>query len=333
MFGFTSIGKGAIDLYNRICRLAAISAAVVNLAARPSSWTRPTRMVLARQIIFTGYDAIGFIAVVAMLAGIAVVVQAQVWMGRLGQSELLGPLLVTVIVREVGPLLVNFIVIGRSATAMAAELAGMKVRREVDVLDAQGLDPLAVLVMPRAISMAVCVFGLAMLFILFSFVSGYLSGAFLQTGPTDPAIFFRSVIRGMAPGDFYNVLAKTLLPGLVTGVIVASEGLSVEGVATDIPQAVTRSVTRSNLAVLMISVVISILTYLCVHDAGTDSHSRVQRGDDSRRRSTGDRDQGRESITGSWRDGRDRRGRGARMSPVGPAGAGITDARCRRSDL
>ena len=262
MFGFTSIGKGAIDLYNRICRLAAVSAAVVNLAARPSSWTRPTRMVLARQIIFTGYDAIGFIAVVAMLTGISVVVQAQVWMSRLGQSELLGPLLVTVIVREVGPLLVNFIVIGRSATAMAAELAGMKVRREVDVLDAQGLDPLAVLVMPRAISMAVCVFGLAMLFILFSFVSGYLSGAFLQTGPTDPAIFFRSVMRGVAPGDFYNILAKTLLPGLVTGVIAASEGLSVEGVATDIPQAVTRSVTRSNLAVLMISVVISILTYL-----------------------------------------------------------------------
>ena len=243
MFGLASIGKGAIDLYYRICRLASISSAVVNLAVRPSSWTRPTRIVLSRQIIFTGYDAIGFIAVVAMLTGISVVVQAQVWMGRLGQSELLGPMLVTVIVREVGPLLVNFIVIGRSATAMAAELAGMKV-------------------MPRAISMALCVFGLAMLFIFFSFVSGYLSGAFLQTGPTDPAIFARSVMRGVSPGDFYNVLAKTLLPGLVTGVIAATEGLSVEGVATDIPQAVTRTVTRSTLAILIISVVISILTYL-----------------------------------------------------------------------
>jgi len=262
MFGLTSIGKGAIDIYNRICRLAAVSVAVIRLAVRPSSWTRPTRMVLSRQIIFTGYDAIGFIAVVAIMTGVSVVVQAQVWMGRLGQSEMLGPLLVTVIVREVGPLLVNFIVIGRSATAMAAEMAGMKVRREVDVLDAQGLDPLAFLVMPRAISMALCVFGLAVLFILFSFVSGYLSGAFLQTGPTDPAIFARSVMRGVAPGDFYNVLAKTLLPGLVTGVIATSEGLSVEGVATDIPQAVTRTVSRSNLAVLIISVIVSVLTYM-----------------------------------------------------------------------
>ncbi|MEI6563807.1 MAG: ABC transporter permease [bacterium] len=257
-----SIGKGAIDLYNRLCRLASLSAAVVNLAVRPSSWTRPTRMVFSRQIIFTGYDAIGFVAIFAVLTGISVVVQAQVWMGRLGQSELLGPLLVTVIVREVGPLLVNFIVIGRSATAMAAEMAGMKVRHEVDVLDAQGLDPLAFLVMPRAISMALCIFGLAVLFILFSFVSGYISGAFLQTGPTDPALFARSVVSGMSPDDFYTVLAKTLIPGLVTGVIATNEGLSVEGVATDIPQAVTRTVTRSNLAVLIISVIISILTYL-----------------------------------------------------------------------
>ena len=219
-------------------------------------------MVLARQIIFTGFDAIGFVAVVALLTGISVVVQAQVWMGRLGQSELLGPLLVTVIVREVGPLLVNFIVIGRSATAMAAEMAGMKVRREVDVLDAQGLDPLVFLVMPRAVSMALCVFGLAILFILFSLSSGYLSGAFLQTGPTDITLFAGSVVRGMEPRDFYNVLAKTLLPGLVSGIIASNEGLSVEGVATDIPQAVTRTVTRSNLAVLFISVIISLLTYL-----------------------------------------------------------------------
>jgi phospholipid/cholesterol/gamma-HCH transport system permease protein len=258
----TSTGRGAIDLYNRLCRLASVSVAVVALAVRPTSWRKPTRVLLARQIVFTGYDAIGFVAVVALMAGVSVVVQAQMWMGRLGQAERLGPLLVTVIVRELGPLLVNFIVIGRSATAMAAELAGMKVRREVDVLDAQGVDPLVFLVMPRAVAMSVCVFGLAMLFIVFSFGSGYLCGAFLGTGPGDPLIFYRSVIQGLAAHDFYNILAKTLIPGLMTAVIAANEGLSVEGVATDIPQAVTRTVVRANLAVLVVSVIVSVLTYL-----------------------------------------------------------------------
>jgi len=261
MVFLTSIGKGAIDLYGRILRLVSISTGVIALALRPSSWTKPVRTVLARQIIFTGYDAIGFVAVVGLLAGVSVVVQAQVWMSRLGQSELLGPLLITVIVREVGPLLVSFIVIGRSATAMAAELAGMKVRHEVGVLDAQGLDPMIFLVMPRAISMMFCVFGLVMFFILFSLGSGYLCGAFLGTGPGDPAIFVRSIVRGMEQSDFYSLFAKTLIPGLLMGAIASNEGLSAEGVATDIPQAVTRTVVRSTLAVLIVSVIVSVLTY------------------------------------------------------------------------
>ena len=256
-----STGQGAINLYNRLCRMASLGTAVVWLACRRSSWTRPTRMVLSRQIVFTGYDAIGFVSVVALLTGISVVVQAQVWMGRLGQSELLGPLLVTVLVREVGPLLVNFIVIGRSATAMAAELAGMKVRQEVQVLDAQGLDPMVFLVMPRAVSMSLSIMGLTILFALFSLGSGYLCGAFMGTGPGDPAIFFRSVMQGISALDFYNLLAKTLIPGLLIGVIAANEGLSVEGVATDIPQAVTKTVVRAYLAVLVVSVIISVLTY------------------------------------------------------------------------
>ncbi len=240
----------------------AVAWAVVTLACRLDSWPRTTRTVLVRQIIFTGVDALSFVSFVAILAGISVVVQAQVWMARLGQSELMGPLMVTVIVREVGPLLVNFIVIGRSATAMAAELAGMRVRNEVDVLDAQGLDPLLYLVMPRAIAMAVCVLCLTLFFVLVSFGSGYVCGAFLGTSPGDPAIFVRSVVQGVTPSDFVNLLAKTLIPGLLTGVITAIEGLSIEGVATDIPQAVTRSVVRSNMALLLVSVIVSVLSYV-----------------------------------------------------------------------
>ena len=256
-----TIGDSAIDRFRRLRLLMAVAWSVLALAVRPGSWPRTTRRVFALQILFTGYDALGFVSIMALLTGISVVVQAQVWMGRLGQSELLGPLLVTVIVRELGPLLVNFIVIGRSGTAMAAEMAGMTVRKEVDVLDAQGVDAMVYLVMPRALGMAVCVLCLGVIFVLVSFGSGYLCGAFLGTGPGDPTIFVRSVLRGVAPGDFYNLLAKTLVPGLLTAVIASMEGLSVEGLATDIPQAVTRSVVRSYAAVLVVSVIVSILTY------------------------------------------------------------------------
>jgi phospholipid/cholesterol/gamma-HCH transport system permease protein len=257
-----TIGSGAIDLFRRLRRLLGVAWAAVRLACLPHSWPRTVRTVFARQILFTGVEAIQFVSVVALLAGISVVVQAQLWIGRLGQAELLGPLLITVIVREVGPLLVNFIVIGRSGTAMAAELAGMTVRNEVKVLDAQGLDPMAYLVMPRAIGMALCVLCLTVIFGIVSLSGGYVFGALMGIGPGDPNVFLQSVVQGIKPEDFYNLLAKTLIPGLLTGVICSAEGLSIEGVATDVPQAVTRSVVRSNTVVIMVSVIVSVLTYI-----------------------------------------------------------------------
>ena len=106
-----------------VLETASAVASALWLALHPSTWARPTRDVLSRQILFTGVDALGFTALIAVLVGLSVVLQAQLWLGKLGQSELLGPMLVTVLVREVCPLMANFIVIGRSGTAIATEMA------------------------------------------------------------------------------------------------------------------------------------------------------------------------------------------------------------------
>ena len=79
--------------------------------------------VLMRQILFTGFDAWRFISMIALLVGVAVVMQAQLMLTKLGLSEKLGTILVAVVIREVGPLLTNFAVIGRSGNAMASEMA------------------------------------------------------------------------------------------------------------------------------------------------------------------------------------------------------------------
>ena len=256
-----AIGERALRRFKATRYVVAVIWTVLVLACQRSSWTRTVRAVLTRQILFAGVDAVAFVGFIAVLAGISIVVQAQVWIGRLGQSELLGPLLVTVVAREVGPLLVNLIVVGRSGTAIASELAGMRVRHEVDVLDAQGVDPLIYLVMPRVVALPISVLCLTLWFVLVSFGSGYLCGLLVGSSPGDPMIFVDSIFRGIKPNDFFNLLAKTLIPGLATSAICCIEGLSVSGVATDVPQAVTRSVVRSNATILLISVIVSVMSY------------------------------------------------------------------------
>jgi phospholipid/cholesterol/gamma-HCH transport system permease protein len=241
--------------------LAAVAISAVWLGMRPGSWPRTVRTVLARQIFFTGVQAVLFMTGLAVFVGLGVVVQAQFWMARLGQSELLGPFLVIVIVREIGPLLVNLVVIGRSGTAMATELGSMSIRNEVKVLDAQGLDPMIYLVMPRILGTAISVFCLAVLFAVVSLGSGYFCGLLLGVGRGSVGLFLFSVMKSLTPADILNLLAKTLAPGLLVGAICCVEGLAVRYV-TEVPQAATRCVVRANFTVFMICAVVSLLTYI-----------------------------------------------------------------------
>ena len=167
-----------------------------------------------------------------------------------------------VIVRELGPLLVNFVVIGRSGTAIATELGNMKVSGEVRILDAQGLDPFTYLVLPRVLGVAVSVFCLTIIFIVVSFISGYLSGGLLGVNPGRPLFFFRSVFKAVSPSDVFNLLAKTIIPGILTGIICCMEGLSVSTSITEVPQATTRAVVRSVTALFIVSALVSVFTYI-----------------------------------------------------------------------
>ncbi len=256
------LGAPVVTSWRGFWEVASTAGTLLSLASRPSRWPRTTRNVLARQILFTGVHALRFIGIVAVAVGLAVVLQARLWLARMGQSALVGPLLVAVVVREIGPLLVNFIVIGRSGTAMASELASMRVAGEIEVLDSQGLDPLAYLILPRAVGVALSVFCLTVFFIAVSLASGYLGGHLLQAPVGAGRAFLDSIFRAISGPDLLNLVVKSLAPGWLMAVICSIEGLSVRGALTEVPQAASRGVMRSVAALFFVSAVVSGLTYL-----------------------------------------------------------------------
>ncbi len=256
------IGKLVAGKWNTLTYLLALVFATLVMAVKPRYWPRTVRNVLARQILFTGVEATRFISLIALLVGVSIVVQAQIWLLRVGQFELLGPILVAVVIRELAPLLTCFVVIGRSGTAIAAELGNMRVHGEIRLLDAQGLDPFSYLVLPRVLGMMVSVFGLTVVFVVVCFASGYLSGFLIGASPGLPMVFIDSVLGALEPRDVIAFLTKTIIPGLLTGAICCAEGMSVRGAMTEVPQATTRSLVYSVGALFIVSALISLITYI-----------------------------------------------------------------------
>src|ERR1043165_8260367 len=223
------LGDFVWDQCRALIYLASVLGTTLFLSVQPARWRRTARGVLAQQCFFFGVESVRFSLILAVLVGISVVAQLGVWTGKLGQSQTLGQLLVLVVARELGPLFANFVLIVRGGSAIATELGIMKVGGEVRVLEAQGIEPLLFLVMPRVLAMAVSAFCLTVIFVLVAIASGYGFGVFIGQANSDPAVFLNGVFRAIHPFDAIGFLVKCLLPALVTAVICCTEGLSVQG--------------------------------------------------------------------------------------------------------
>jgi len=256
------LGERAWVQWDELRHAAAVIGTALCICVRPRLWARPVRKAFAGQVLATGVEPLCFVGAVAVFVGILVVVQLTFWAGEAGQSQLLGPLLVTIVARELGPVLINLIVIIRSGSAMTTELGVLKINGGVRALEGQGGDPFLQLVMPRVLGTAVSTFCLTMVFILVAFASGYLFAAWTGKGSRDLFLFADTVSSAIQPKDVFNILAKTILPALFAGASCCIGGLGVNGAVMEIPQATQRALTRSVAGLFFISAAVSLLTYL-----------------------------------------------------------------------
>src|SRR4051794_30835172 len=256
------VGEFVWEQCDELRHAAAVIGTVLYVSIWPRNWTRAVRETFSRQVLAVGVEPILFVCGVAVFVGISVVVQLAFWTHKTGQSQMLGPLLVIVVARELGPILTNIVVIARSSSAMATELGVLKAGGEIRALEAQGLDSFLHLVLPRVLGVVVSTFCLTIIFILVAFASGYLFGAWLGTGTRDVWSFTNTVLNAFHPRDMFSILAKSILPALFTSASCCIYGFGVGDSFKDIPRATERALTRSVAGLFVISAVVSILTYL-----------------------------------------------------------------------
>jgi phospholipid/cholesterol/gamma-HCH transport system permease protein len=248
--------------WNELRHTTAVIGTVACVCVQPRYWSRALWKAFARQLLVIGVEPLGFVVALAMLVGISVVVQLSFWTGAAGQTQLLGPMLVAVVARELGPVLINLVVIVRSGSLITTELGLRKINGDVRALEAQGSDPFLQLVLPRVLGMAASTFCLTIIFILFAFASGFLFAAWLGKGSGDWLLFTDTVSGAVQPKDILNILAKCIAPALFAGATCCIGGLGIGGSDEQIPPATQRALTRSVAGLFVISGVVSLLTYL-----------------------------------------------------------------------
>ena len=244
---------------NFVLKLAAVGFGVAREAVRPATWRRTVRGEFHRVLRQAVGGGLSATLVTAALIGLVMVSQALYWLGEAGQEELIGPVLVTVLVREVAPLLVGLILLGRSGVVVVSEIGELQIGGQVSALAAQGLDPFLLLVLPRACALAIACFTLGVMFVVAALLSGFVARSLLEAARISIWSFLDRVLLAMRAGDFVVFPAKMIVIGLLVALTASLTGLTAtaqDEAARLLPRAFVRGVVGILLASIALSLAV-----------------------------------------------------------------------------
>lgn len=216
--------------------------------------------VVSAQIYFTGWQAMPLITVLALATGGIIILQSSLQLSLLGGASMVGDLLVVIIVREVGPLITALIVIARSGTAVASEIGNMRVNREIEALEAMGINPLSYIVFPRILGGVISVLCLAFYFNAIALAGGYMVTRMIHDMPL--SFYVDSLAQAIEMEDIGLFLLKNSFSGFFIFVVSCYQGFLVKQSSHEVPQVTTKAVVNSIIYVTTFNLAVTTVFYL-----------------------------------------------------------------------
>jgi phospholipid/cholesterol/gamma-HCH transport system permease protein len=236
---------------------AAVTFGVVIEGIHPRTW-RPTLRAEARRMLRQAIGGgLGTILITATLVGWGIVHQTLNWLSYAGQQDLTGDVLTVVLVREVTPVLVALILLGRSGTVTVVELGATKASGQLDVMEIEGLDPFALLVLPRVVALALASFTLGVIFLAVALGTGFALGRLTGLVTISWGDLLANLFTATGTPEFALFAAKLVVMGAVVGVICCITGLSSTRAETP-SHLLPRGFVRSFLGILAVSALLSV---------------------------------------------------------------------------
>jgi phospholipid/cholesterol/gamma-HCH transport system permease protein len=197
-----------------------------------------------------GVRSVGVILITGLFIGMVLAVQMYSSFSQVGLETRIGSIINISIVKELGPVLAATMLAGRVGSAMAAELATMRITEQIDALDVLGANPIHYLVVPRFLA---CVILIPLLTVLADFI-GVLGGAIVTTGiyGVDSHYYWTHARDFVGLWDVGVGLFKSVFFGAVIGLISCHRGFHSRPGAQGVGRAATEAFVASFITILVL---------------------------------------------------------------------------------
>ena len=207
------------------------------------------RKAVVQQIAEVSTRTIATVVFAGLFVGAILVLQFDVMLRRFDAQALLGGLNTSATIREVGPLIISFLLAGKIGAYTTAELANMRVTEQIDAIESLGTNPFQYLIVPRffaiilssivllAIGLSVSVIGAIIVAELFSGINLYQ--------------YIASIPRFAGAWTLFEGLVRCIIFSTIVATVSTFKGYTATGGARGIGRAVTESAIYINVYIVI----------------------------------------------------------------------------------
>jgi phospholipid/cholesterol/gamma-HCH transport system permease protein len=176
-----------------------------------------------------------------------------------GFGNIVGGAVAYTMARELGPILSAVVVAGRSGAAISAELGSMVVTEQIEALQALGLSPVRMLVVPRLLALMVTLPLLTVLADIVGTVGGmWIASVFAHISNES---YVNSIRQVLTFGDVLKGLLKALVFAVIVAVIGSYSGLQTRGGAAGVGRATTGAVVTAIILIFVFNFCMSYVLF------------------------------------------------------------------------
>jgi phospholipid/cholesterol/gamma-HCH transport system permease protein len=253
-----TIGRWAVRQWWEARAVTGFFGRIVSVFARALSLPRSLRLTsVVRHVYETGITAVPIVSLIAFLISVIVAYLGAQQLSSFGANIYVVDLVAIAVLRELGVMLTSIIIAGRSGSAFAAELGVMQLNEEIAALQAMGLNPVELLVLPRVLGLAIAL----PLLTIVADAMGLAGGGLLSALDLhiSPAQFLGRLHDALAPTTFWAGLIKAPIFAALIGIVGCYRGMQVRDSARELGRLTTLAVVQSIFLVILVDAVFAVL--------------------------------------------------------------------------
>ncbi len=231
-----------------------LSQALMWIFVPPYKWRN-----IIKQMEFVGVQSVFVVVLTGSFTGMVLALQSFEALKRFGAESMVAPTVALSVARELGPVLTGLMVAGRAGSAMATELATMRVTEQIDALTTMAINPTRYLITPRILAGILMLPILTIIADFVGIIGGYVIG--VKMLGINSGVYIARTVDYLTFGDIMDGLIKSAVFGLILTLSACYYGFYATGGAEGVGKAATRSMVLGCVLILASDYVMTSMMY------------------------------------------------------------------------